>query len=236
MEIIDDGTMSARDAMHEDSEWIAKLPAFDQPRVRFYEWERKSITYGHFIDPDKWLVQEKMELLGFDTARRPTGGGLIFHYTDFAYTVAVPSHHPKCSQTVLDNYRLVNSALLEAISSIPGAFSLQERSDASSAFTELCMATATQYDLIYAGRKLGGSAQRKTSGGFVHQGTLFLAPPNWQEMEEVLHMPKDAIEAMKGCSGALCCAKVSNQELFELRCQLKQAFCAALNSKLYSSY
>ncbi|MBS0656308.1 MAG: lipoate--protein ligase family protein [Verrucomicrobia bacterium] len=225
--------MSAQDAMHEDGEWITKLPAFDRPRVRFYEWERKSITYGHFIDPDKWLAQKKVKLLGFDTARRPTGGGLIFHYADFSYTVAVPIHHPKCSQTVLDNYHLVNSALLEAISSISGAFSLQAASDARGTFTELCMATATQYDLIYAGRKLGGSAQRKTTGGFVHQGTLFLAPPNWEEMEEVLRMPKEAIEAMKGCSGALCNNDISKQELFELRHKLKQAFRAALNTKLY---
>jgi lipoate---protein ligase len=232
VDVIDTGVSSAIDSMQLDAQWITALSTFERPRIRFYDWERKSITYGHFIDSNKWLTAGSVEHLGFDIARRPTGGGLIFHYNDFSYTVAIPSHHPKFSQNVLSNYHLINSALLEAVSHIQGSFCLQEQSNRDSKFTQFCMATATQYDLIYGGRKLGGSAQRKTAHGFVHQGTLFITPPNWQEMGHVLQSGQEAIEAMQACSVALLPFSASKQEIAQVRTSLQNAFVSSLVSML----
>lgn len=228
VDVVDSGVSNAIDSMNIDAEWIKELSTFEKPRIRFYDWQKKSVTYGHFIDPNRWLSAGAIERSGFDIARRPTGGGLIFHYNDFSYTVAIPSHHPKFSQNVLSNYHLVNSALLEAVSCLQGSFCLQEQTNNTGNFTHFCMATATQYDLIYGGRKLGGSAQRKTADGFVHQGTLFLTPPNWQEMQEVLQSGHEAIEAMKACSVALLPATASLQEVSKMRTSLQEAFVSSL--------
>lgn len=232
-EIIDQAALGAADSMDIDAQWIQNLQTFQHPRVRFYDWSRKSITYGYFIDPNKWIDMNAARLFGFDIARRPTGGGIIFHYNDFSYTVAIPAQHPAYSQNVLSNYHLVNRALLEAVTHLCGSFSLYEQASTGGNFTHFCMATATKYDLIYAGKKLGGSAQRKTVGGFLHQGTLFLSPPDWNEIAAILQFPEKSIEAMKASCVALLPHGTSQEEISLLRQSMKMSFTEAFTKSLH---
>src|SRR5256885_2289828 len=145
-EVIDQAALGAVDSMNIDAQWIENLQTFQYPRVRFYDWSCKSITYGNF--------------------------------------------------------------------------------------THFCMATATKYDLIYAGKKLGGSAQRKTAGGFVHQGTLFLSPPDWNEIAAILQFPKESIDVMKASCVALLPHGASKEEVSVLRQSMKIAFTEAFNKSL----
>lgn len=230
LEYIDSGVLAACDSMKIDADWIDR--SFSRPCLRFYDWKCKSVTYGYFIDPERWLKIDVAKEAGFDIARRPTGGGMIFHYNDFSYTVAIPAGHPACSQQVLSNYHLINNALLEAVSSLCGLFSLHEQVSSSGSFSHFCMATPTKYDLIYRGKKLGGSAQRKTAKGIIHQGTLFLTSPNWEEMASILQFPEESVEAMKSSSIALLPITASQDEVSMLRCSLKKAFYESLERLL----
>ena len=193
MEIVDSGICSASEQMQKDCDLIARLDTLSRPILRLYSWQKKSITYGHFIDVNQYVDVDEAANLGFDIAKRPTGGGLLFHYYDFSFTIAVPSHHPLYSVSVLESYRLINSALFKQDTLC--------QVDVSS-FRQLCMASPTKYDQLYEGKKVGGSAQRRTSSGFVHQCSIFLQVPNWQEVQKVWKGSNQEIEAMKQVCGA----------------------------------
>jgi len=187
--------MSAEWQMSQDKQLLDALSSQTDLVTRFYEWRAPTITYGCFIDPQQYL---KAEIPGFEMAKRPTGGGMLFHIHDFPFTVAVPKNHPKFSEDVLENYRFVNEAVVKAIREVLGEhpFQLQERTR-SGDFNHFCMATPTRYDILMQGYKIGGAAQRKTAHGFVHQGALFLEAPPWDLLREYLHNGDEAVASMQ---------------------------------------
>ena len=142
---------------------------------------------GYFLKPRELLKMERIESRGIELARRPTGGGIVFHLWDFAFSVLVPARSSLYSQNTLHNYALINRAVLAAVKqflqgSVLPELALQKLSSSCSGF---CMARPTKYDVVVAGKKVAGAAQRKTKGGFLHQGTIALTLPDFELLEEL---------------------------------------------------
>lgn len=189
------GKKAAKDHMLFDE---AFLSGVDEPTLHFYDWyAQPAVTYGYFIDPAKWLKTEIS-----DIARRPTGGGLIFHEVDLAFTLALPATHKIASLATLERYRLINEQALSALFSLLPEYrlSLASAKCAEESLSELCMAHPTQYDLLVSGKKVGGAAQRKTKSGFIHQCSIFLAEPSWEKIEGLLLQPERVLPALKSCT------------------------------------
>ena len=79
-----------------------------------------SATFGYFVNPGKFLDLDHVREKGLNLARRPTGGGIIFHLWDMAFSVIVPAHCPEFSMNTLDNYAFVNCVVLEAVGEFAG--------------------------------------------------------------------------------------------------------------------
>ncbi|EPP34366.1 biotin/lipoate A/B ligase family protein [Chlamydia ibidis] len=147
--------------------------------LHLYEWSGEyPMTYGYFMRPEKFLVDNR-EKLGMDAAIRPTGGGFVFHHGDYAFSLLMSSSHPRYSSAILENYHTVNSMILNVLNKI---FSIQavlaESESCSSHNTQssnFCMAKLSKYDVAVGGRKIGGAAQRTVKQGFLHQGSIFLS-------------------------------------------------------------
>jgi lipoate-protein ligase A len=179
----------------------ALLSSVEEPTLHLYDFHSQpAITYGYFVDPAKWLKNG-----GGDTARRPTGGGLIFHEEDFSFTLALPASHKIASLATLERYQLINGGALEALLSLfpEHQIELEPAPSSEERFAELCMAHATQYDLMCGGKKVGGAAQRKTKSGFIHQCSIFLLEPPWEKIEALLKAPQRVIPALKSCTAGI---------------------------------
>lgn len=152
------------------------------PCLRFYEWETPSVTYGYFLDPADYFKPNAP--LNF--AKRPTGGGVIIHLDDLAFSLVVPASHPFYALNSLQSYQMINSLVLEAIQKvIPEKIYLQE--DLPEAPRGgFCMAKPTKYDLLLEGKKVGGAAQRKTKKGLLHQCSLCLREPDPAFLKQIL--------------------------------------------------
>ncbi|MDE3047358.1 MAG: hypothetical protein KGI83_03305, partial [Verrucomicrobiota bacterium] len=111
LQIFDTGASTAEENMRLDEELLGSLAPAGAPILHLYDWARPSATYGYFIRPENHL-----NLTGtVDFARRPTGGGIVFHIWDLAFSFLMPSEHPHFSLSTLGNYQFVNRAVLAAV-------------------------------------------------------------------------------------------------------------------------
>lgn len=204
MQILNTGIQSAEFNMLFDEKLLEELKI---PTLHLYQWARPSATFGYFIRPENHLDLEKAARHDLDLARRPTGGGIVFHIWDLAFSFLMPSSHPAFSEKPLENYRFVNNAVLSAVRSF---LDLREPLELISANApslgpdcqNFCMAKPTQYDVVYQGMKIAGAAQRKRKQGYLHQGTIALGKPNFSLLNDVLLSKGDVLSAMASYSFA----------------------------------
>lgn len=200
-EIIESSACSAQANMERDRELLRTLATKKQPILHFYEWERESATYGHFISPEKLLNLQEIKKRGVDLARRPTGGGIVFHIWDLAFSVLVPATSSSFSRNTLENYAFVNRAVLNAVEELMSEQRKLELIPADAQALDVscnhfCMAKPTKYDVVLEGKKIAGAAQRMTREGFLHQGTISLMLPPKEELESLLLPETRVAEAM----------------------------------------
>ncbi|HSW86877.1 MAG TPA: hypothetical protein VLG49_05190 [Rhabdochlamydiaceae bacterium] len=226
-EILDTGVAGADAIMRKDAELLDSLSSRSMPILHFYQWQRDSATYGYFVQPDEFLDLEKVKECGLDLAKRPTGGGIVFHAWDLAFSVLVPSNCPLFSMNSLENYALVNRAVLRAVHTF-----LKERTDLQltpvdspeldSDCRRFCMAKPTKYDVMLGERKIAGAAQRKQKGGFLHQGTIALTMPPDAYLNNILIPGTRVLEAMQAHTYPLLGIDASQTEMERARVHLRQ--------------
>jgi lipoate-protein ligase A len=185
LEILNTGISSAEENMRFDEKLLENLLPTSKPILHLYRWANPSATFGYFIDPKEHLRQSSK----IDLARRPTGGGILFHIWDLAFSFLMPAEHPRFSQNTLENYQFVNNAVLQAVQSyfsLPGELIPDDAPSLAPECKNFCMAKPTQYDVVYRGTKIAGAAQRKRKQGYLHQGTISLLAPNIELLQELL--------------------------------------------------
>ncbi len=233
-DLIDTGEAPAEAIMAKDEVLLKGLRADSSPAIHLYAWKGNCATYGYFVDPFRVLDREAVAKHKLSLARRPTGGGIIFHLTDFAFSILIPSSHPHYSLNTLDNYLFINRLVGRALRSWVGEvdFLTDEPVPLSQACGCFCMAKPTQYDIMLEGRKVGGAAQRRTKQGFLHQGTISLAlPPAWL-LEEVVLPGHQVSEAMQRYTFPLLGSQVSDDQLNQARSEIKRLLVSEVMSFL----
>jgi len=223
--IIDSGKSSAKENMALDIQLLANAGSHSQPLLHLYDWSVPSATYGYFTDPYLVLKLEAVRKIGLDLVRRPTGGGIIFHMYDFAFSIVIPSNDRAYSVNTLENYAFVNSIIIEALKRFNGVDSMLhpiESPPLDGHASRFCMAKPTKYDVMVDGRKVGGGAQRRTRDGFLHQGSIALSLPNEEFMSSILIPETRVLEAMRMHTYPLLKDVVAAESLKDIRCQLQE--------------
>jgi lipoate-protein ligase A len=225
--IIETEPKNAVEIMQKDRDLLDQIHLEESPILHFYEWKGPSVTYGHFLDPLKFFSLKGIEEEGITLAKRPTGGGIIFHLSDLAFSVLVPATHHGYSQNTLENYAYINEAVLAAVQDFlqikAGAELTPQDGELLGAGAQyFCMAKPTRYDVMVQGKKVAGAAQRKTKGGFLHQGSISLMMPSKKILEKVL-LPEFAVaSAMDFFTYPLLKQQSDNKDLIEARKQIKE--------------
>lgn len=199
--IIDTGPNTAFENMEIDRKLLHDLKSDSEPILHFYDWISESATFGHFIDPTLYLKPDSLSL-----AKRPTGGGILFHLWDFTYSVLIPAQYPAYSQNTLENYAWIHQQVAEAIIQWTGIFPTLLQNDphpSDPSFRNFCMAKPTQYDIMIGERKLAGGAQRRTRQGFLHQGSISFVVPELQILNKVFAPESPITQAIMNTSCSL---------------------------------
>lgn len=214
--------------MADDAQMLSELGSV--PILHLYDWAKPSATYGHFIAVEAHMNRAAAERWGLELARRPTGGGIVFHTWDFAFSLLMPAGHPLCSTETLENYKFVNDLVLETVMEsfgIRGHGRLLPENPPAGPF---CMAKPTVYDVVWQGLKVAGAAQRRTKRGYLHQGTISLAEPRWEMLAELL--APEVCEAMRGATYAPLGPGWQEGHLLNLRLLVKKKIAESMIARL----
>lgn len=239
LRILDTGVAVAKENMTRDGDLLEQMEPEGSPLLHFYDWERPSATYGYFVSPSQYLDLEKAAERKVDLAKRPTGGGIVFHIWDLAFSFLMPSKHPAFSLNTLHNYAFVNEAILEAVSTLfllqePATLIPESVQPVSAECQNFCMARPTQYDVVYRGLKIAGAAQRKRRQGYLHQGTISLALPQIDLLRAVLLPEGGVLESMLRYTFAPLGESPSEASLKEARFAVREKIIQKLTEKLYT--
>ena len=187
--IIEDSPRSGAANMAVDESIAEAAAAGDvPPTLRFYRWQRPTVSLGRFqkmADVNEPQIAEH----GYDLVRRSTGGRAILHVDELTYSVAGPVADQHMAGGVMDAYLRFSNALLSGLTALGlKAEKAGARARAGRELSAACFETPSAYEITAAGRKLMGSAQSRRRGYVLQHGSL----PLWGDVArlvDVLALP-----------------------------------------------
>ena len=140
------------------------------PTLRFYTWEPPAISLGYFQDAAE--VEPLPPHTGL--VRRITGGLAIHHIGELTWGLVLPE--ARLPGPIEESYRALHQALVDAVQAL-GAEGVHLREEEvllsdKEESTPWCFEKSSHLDLVWKGRKLAGSAQRRTKGKLLHHGSV----------------------------------------------------------------
>lgn len=137
---------------------------------RLYRWEPYCLSFGRHEPAGRRYDRERIASLGIDCVRRPTGGRAVWHARELTYAVAGPLG----GRSLASVYHAVHAILAAALRTLGAAPTPAERRAAPGLGAGPCFAAAVGGEILVAGKKVLGSAQRRTGGAFLQHGSLLL--------------------------------------------------------------
>lgn len=219
--LFDTGVKTAEENMALDAKLLEELDPKGPAILHMYDWKEPSATYGYFINTSHFLNLEAAQKRNLSLARRATGGGIVFHVSDLAFSALVPSGHEGFSENTLDNYHYINKKIILAIKGVMQEISLEllpyDPKPIDKDCLHFCMAKPTIFDVMIEGKKVAGAAQRKRKQGFLHQGSISIAFPEDGFLKEILLPETRVLEMMKANTYTMLKSPWSKTDLEEMR-------------------
>jgi len=167
-----------------------------RPCLRLYTFARPTLSLGYF---QRW-ADVPAAARARDCVRRMTGGGAILHERELTFAIAAPLEHPLYRGPVAQSYARVHAIVASALAELGVAVEpTGARALASDrAGTGMCFHESSPPDLALDGRKLVGSAQRRSGGRVLHHGSIKIGATSEEPGVAVLESvrPGIGIEAL----------------------------------------
>lgn len=147
--------------------------AAGQTTLRFYGWKPATLSLGYFQSLDSRTTHAASR--SCDIVRRASGGGAILHDRELTYSFATPVHD-RFGQRAEQVYDLFHRTLCDVLArwKIHARF-VGDTPHSASEDSFLCFERRSAMDLVVAGAKILGSAQRRHQGALLQHGSLLLA-------------------------------------------------------------
>lgn len=144
------------------------------PTLRFYQWDRPSLSIGYFqkiSDVNISYCKEK----DYPVVRRLTGGRAILHDSELTYSFSSPSDHPQFNGGLHENYSLLSNALVYGLklAGIDAKSSFRKKRSAGHK-NPACFKSVSYGEIAVNRKKIIGSAQKRYSNGFMQHGSILM--------------------------------------------------------------
>jgi lipoyl(octanoyl) transferase len=167
--------------MRRDEALLAGAEAGAEPVLRLSGFRPPGITLGHGQDPARELDLGKCARDGVPWAVRPTGGRAIYHDEEWTYALAAAIADPAWGGTLAGAYDRMARVLVTALNAlgVPAALAAGGGNPlpgppGRGAAAAPCFASTARHEVTLGGRKLVGSAQRRTARALLQQGSVLI--------------------------------------------------------------
>jgi lipoyl(octanoyl) transferase len=153
-----------------DDEALLESALAGSASLRFYTWSEPTVSLGYFQPAAARLRQPAHAGLPF--VRRPSGGAALLHDRELTYCLALPagSRWQGGASWLGRMHAIIGSALEEL--GVSAQLATREMPAGFTGF--LCFAHQTPGDLLLAGNKIAGSAQRRQRDAVMQHGGILL--------------------------------------------------------------
>jgi len=150
-------------------------PDFD-PCLRLYAWDPPALSLG-FHQDDAEVDAGALAAAGFGLVRRPTGGAAVLHHREITYAVVARLGVEGLGRRVLEIHDAIARALSSSLIEL-GVDARRGGGGRPDGFA--CFSAAGGHEIAVDGRKLVGSALRRTRHAFLQHGSLLTGPGHEQ--------------------------------------------------------
>ncbi|MDA0284133.1 MAG: biotin/lipoate A/B protein ligase family protein [Planctomycetota bacterium] len=185
--------------------------------VRLYRWEEATISLGYFQDANDESLSTAFRDL--PVVRRLSGGGAILHDRELTYSFVLPADDPLATEPT-ELYGHIHLAIIDVLRShhVDCAMRGEARTLDDEPF--LCFVRGDRHDILCAGHKIVGSAQRRRKGAVLQHGSILL--------EHSHHATQ--IPGLRDLPGGFQRENFSTDSIGELELRLAQAISATLGT------
>ncbi|MFP4162731.1 MAG: biotin/lipoate A/B protein ligase family protein [Chitinispirillaceae bacterium] len=161
--------------------------------IRFYSWQRPSVTIGYMQNPSGLLNFRTLKEKKGQWIRRPTGGRAVLHENDITYSCIFSKRVKPMGDSIAQTYRIITDCLMD------GLKRAQIDCDAHDSYDELrevgrdvklpCFLAPNRDEIMVKKRKLVGSAQKRVLNGVLQHGSIPLCDA-YTELPNLLNIPE----------------------------------------------
>jgi len=175
---IEDIPLSASENMRKDLDIFNSYEKGEKeyPSLRIYSWKNKAISLGYSQKTEEEIDIQKASAHGLEIVKRPTGGGIVFHDVgEITYSIFAKLDDPVFPRGLISSYKKISSALVSALNvvGIPVVISEKRHVFKKGENYQLCFSYPSEYEILYDGKKIVGSAQKRGRRAFMQQGSIF---------------------------------------------------------------
>lgn len=151
------------------------------PTLRLYGWLSPAVSIGYFQHLDREIDLPACRRVGVAVVRRPTGGKAVYHDDDLTYAVIAREDNPLFPPTILETYRVISQCLVQGLHKLGVAAELAAAGRDSGmgpgkgSRDASCFSVPSLHELLVKGKKICGSAQMRSRGAFLQQGSLLMS-------------------------------------------------------------
>lgn len=170
--LIDAAPRSGAENMALDSAML-RAAQDGQASLRLYRWGPPCLSFGRNEPALTRYDRGRIERLGLDTVRRPTGGRAVWHDAEVTYAIAAPVD---LFGSLAASYVAIHQMIARALAGlgVPCDLAPAPRSRLPAPSEGGCFANPVGGEVIADGRKLVGSAQVREGKAFLQHGSVLL--------------------------------------------------------------
>lgn len=157
--------------MARDAALLALAAATGTACLRLYQWEPFCLSFGRHEPAGRRYRRDRIDELGIDCVRRPTGGRAVWHARELTYAVAGPL---SAFGGLREAYRRIHETLAGALEDLGARPLLAPPSSLLPPHAGACFAAPVGGEVLLQGRKAVGSAQVRQGDAFLQHGSVLL--------------------------------------------------------------
>jgi lipoyl(octanoyl) transferase len=176
LRIINDGPRNAVFNMAADRYLLEQAANRTAVFLRLYAWNPPAISVGCMQRPEAILDKETITKSNVEQVVRPTGGRALLHWNDLTYSFIFSSADEELGGTINESYAVVSRCLRRGLE-LAGIPCASHDSAAEYAATKRemklpCFLSPNRNEIMAHGKKLVGSAQKRTSSAVLQHGSI----------------------------------------------------------------